>query len=73
MYPNAHDPTLLDELSRLGEALGPFVFGILSDTLSISEQLAFGYQLIAVAGRIRTRVEQRSADQRSQVSNGDAL
>lgn len=40
MPPNtADDRTLLDEFNRLGEALGPFVFGILTDTLSITEQL----------------------------------
>lgn len=65
MPPNtADDRTLMDELNRLGEALGPFVFGISSNTLSITEQLAFGYRLIAVAGRIRTRVEQRSVEPR---------
>lgn len=54
------DRELLDELSRLGEALGPFVGGILTDSLSVTVQLDFGHQLIALAGRIRARVETQS-------------
>ena len=80
MLPNtADDHSLMDELNRLGKTLGPFVFGILSDTLSVSEQLDFGYRLIAVAGRIRARVEHQSVapgDQGGDTSlagNGDGL
>jgi hypothetical protein len=67
------DGELMDELNRLGEALGPFVFGILSDTLSVTEQLDFGYRLIAVAGRIRVRVQKLSIDHGPLSIDGDAL
>ncbi len=63
----------MDELGRLGEALGPFVFGILADTLSVSEQLTFGHQLIAVGGRIRARVEKHAAGRRVQAEDGYGL
>jgi hypothetical protein len=32
-----------------------------TDTLPVTEQLDFGYKLIAVAGRIRTRVEKKAS------------
>ncbi|MCA1604156.1 MAG: hypothetical protein LC775_01425 [Acidobacteria bacterium] len=73
------DRTLIDELGCISEALGPFVFGILSDTLSVSEQLAFGHQLIALGGRIRARVERQADSQRVQArdaspaGDGEAL
>ena len=51
------DRALLDELNRLGAVLGPFTGGILTNSLSVAEQLAFGHQLIALAGRIRARLE----------------
>ena len=51
------DRALLDELNRLGAALGPFSGGVLTNSLTVAEQLAFGYQLIALASRIRARVE----------------
>jgi hypothetical protein len=51
------DRQLLDELCQLGEALAPFNAGILTNTLSVTEQLDFGYRLIRVAGLIRGRVE----------------
>jgi hypothetical protein len=53
------DRALLDELCGLGETLGPFIGGVLTNTLSITEQLDFGYRLIRVAGLIRTRVENK--------------
>jgi hypothetical protein len=52
------DCELLDELRRLSQALGPFADGIFANSLSVAEQLDFGYQLIKVAVRIRERVEQ---------------
>ena len=64
------DRELLDELNRLGDALSPFVFGILTDSLSTAEQVAFGYQLIALAGRIRGRVE-KPLGRRSPSVDGD--
>jgi hypothetical protein len=51
------DRALLDELSRLGETLGPFLGGVVTNMLSVTEQLDFGYRLIRVAGLIRMRVE----------------
>jgi len=53
---------LLDELRRLSQALGLFAAGIFADSLSVAEQLNFGYQLITVAARIRERVEQKPFD-----------
>lgn len=53
------DRQLLDELCQLGEALAPFNAGILTNTLSVTEQLDFGYRLIRVAGLVRGRVENR--------------
>lgn len=67
------DRELMEDLNSLGETLGPFVFGILTDTLSVSEQLAFGYQLIAVAGRIRARVEKLPVDHQNPAIGGDVL
>lgn len=51
------DRQLLEELRRLGEELGPFNTGIVTNTLPVTEQLDFGYRLIRVAGLIRRRVE----------------
>lgn len=62
----ADDQALMNQLNSIGEAIGPFVFGLLSNTLSVSEQLAFGYRLIAIAGRIRTRVEQQAEEPKDQ-------
>lgn len=56
------DRQLLDELHQLGEALGPFNTGILTNTLSVTQQLGFGYRLIRVAGLIQARVEHRPPD-----------
>ena len=56
------DRQLLDELCQLGEALGPFNAGILTNSLSVTEQLRFGYRLIRVAGLIRARAEHRPPD-----------
>ena len=56
------DQALLDELCGLGETLGPFIGGVLTNTLSVTEQLDFGYRLIWVAGLMRTRVEQKNFD-----------
>lgn len=56
------DRQLLDELRQLGEALGPFNAGILTNTVSVTEQLGFGYRLIRVAGLIQARVEHRPPD-----------
>lgn len=67
------DRTLMDELNRLGEVLGSFVFGTLTDTLSVTKQLAFGYQLIAVTERIRARVEKQSEGHGAQAGDGDGL
>lgn len=55
------DRALLDELNRLGAILGPFTGGILTNSLTVAEQLAFGYQLIGLAARIRARVEKGDA------------
>ncbi|MGH3344178.1 MAG: hypothetical protein ACRDPK_15180 [Carbonactinosporaceae bacterium] len=56
------DRQLVDELRQLGEALGPFNAGILTNTLSVTQQLSFGYRLVRVAGLIRARVEHRPPD-----------
>lgn len=61
----ADDRTLLTALNHLGHTLGPFTGDILTNTVSVDEQLNFSYHLIAVAGRIRTRVERQSVDQQS--------
>ncbi|MGH3438843.1 MAG: hypothetical protein ACRDR6_25885 [Pseudonocardiaceae bacterium] len=52
------DRSLLDELNKLGQELGLFTAGILTDSLSVTAQLDFGYRLIRLAGLIRARVEQ---------------
>ncbi|MGH3796479.1 MAG: hypothetical protein ACRDSP_16500 [Pseudonocardiaceae bacterium] len=67
------DRILLNDLNRLGDALGPFAGGILTDSLSVTAQLDFGYRLISVASRIRMRVEQERTDSRRQTVDGDAL
>jgi hypothetical protein len=56
------DQALLDELCGLGETLGPFLGGVVTNTLSVTEQLDFGYRLIRVAGLIRARVEHKNSD-----------
>lgn len=63
---------LLNELSHIADILAPFSFGILTNTLSITEQLDFGYKLIAAAGRIRMRVEKSAIDHRLRPTDGDA-
>ena len=67
------DRKLLNELNRLGDALGLFTGGILTNSLSVSEQLDFDYQLIALAGRIRARVEKKPIGHRSQAVDGEPL
>ncbi|HEY2764190.1 MAG TPA: hypothetical protein VGJ13_09300 [Pseudonocardiaceae bacterium] len=67
------DSELLDELNQLGAALGPFTGGILTDSLSETEQLSFGYRLVRLAGRIRARVEQQPFDTGLPGVDGDAL
>lgn len=57
------DAELLDELRRLSQALGPCADGIFANSLSVTEQLDFGYQLLNVAARIRVRVEKEGGDQ----------
>lgn len=69
----SEDKQLLDELCQLGEALGPFNAGILTNTLSVSEQLDFGYRLIRVGGLVRTRVEQQSHEPGLPGVDGDVL
>lgn len=56
------DRQLLDELHGLAEAIGPFNSGILANTLSVTEQLDFGYRLIRVAGWVQARVEHGPPD-----------
>ncbi|MGH8546455.1 MAG: hypothetical protein ACREX3_23140, partial [Gammaproteobacteria bacterium] len=51
------DEQLLAALGHLVEEANPFSFGLLTNTLSITDQLDFTHKLIAAAGRIRTRVE----------------
>lgn len=58
------DGQILDALAHVVEASGPFSFGLLTNTLSVTEQLDFSYQLIALAGRIRARVEKAAGDNR---------
>lgn len=65
------DDQLLASLALVVQASGPFSFGILTDTLSVTEQLGFGYKLIAAAGLIRTRVEETSGDYRLRITDGD--
>ncbi|MCA1675039.1 MAG: hypothetical protein LC799_23575, partial [Actinobacteria bacterium] len=66
------DHHLLNDLGRIGETLGPFSFSILTNTLSITDQLDFSHKLIAAAGRIRARVEKTSVDHRYRPTHGDA-
>lgn len=66
------DYDLLNILGHIADTLAPFSFGILTNTLSVTDQLDFGYKLIAAAGRIRTRVEKTSADHRLRPTDGDA-
>lgn len=67
------DRKLLNELNRLGDALGPFAGGILTDSLSAIEQLDFSYKLISLAGAIRARVEQKTPSNRPREIGGSAL
>lgn len=67
------DRALLDEFNRRGEILGPFTGGILTDTLTVAEQLAFGYQLVSVAGLVRARVEKKPTDRRRRTAGGELL
>lgn len=67
------DHELLGELNQFGRELGTFTGGILTNTLSVSEQLAFGYRLIRVAGLIRARVEQQPLVDEAPGFDGDAL
>lgn len=67
------DHELLDELNQLGRELGPFTGGILTNTVSVTEQLAFGYRLIRLAGRIRARVEGQPFAAGPPGLDGDAL
>lgn len=66
------DYKLLDQLYNIGERLSCFTGGILTNTLSVAEQLDFCYRLIASAGRIRARVERAGADHK-QAANGAGL
>lgn len=67
------DDQILEALALVVQESGPFSFGILTDTLSVTEQLDFGYKLISAAGRIRTRVEKTSVNHRLQaVPDSDA-
>lgn len=65
------DYHLLDDLSHIGETLASFSGGILTNSLSVTEQLDFSYKLIAAASRIRTRVEKMSVDHRLRPTHGD--
>ncbi|MGH3851534.1 MAG: hypothetical protein ACRDRT_17900, partial [Pseudonocardiaceae bacterium] len=67
------DYALLGELNRLGVALGPFTGGILTDSLSVTAQLDFGYRLIRLAGRIRARVEQKPFTAGSSGIDGEVI
>ena len=69
----AGDHELLDELNQLGKDLGPFAGGILTRTLSVTEQLDFGYRLIRLARRIRARAEQQPFAIGPHSFDGDAL
>lgn len=72
-YPVAGDHELLGELNELGRELGPFTGGILTKTVTVTEQLAFGYRLIRLAGRIHARVGQQPFVDRPPSFDGDAL
>jgi hypothetical protein len=50
------DGHLLDAIARVVEVSGRFSFGILTNTLSVAEQLDFSHKLIAAASRIRTPI-----------------
>lgn len=66
------DDQILEALALVVQASGPFSFGLLTNTLSVTEQLGFGYKLISAAGRIRTRVEKTSGDHRLRTADGNA-
>ncbi|MGH4013639.1 MAG: hypothetical protein ACRDSL_06830 [Pseudonocardiaceae bacterium] len=69
MTPDDHQ--LLHMLGYIDEALGRFSGGIVTNTLSVAEQLDFSHKLIAAAGRVRTRVEKTTVDHRLRSTNGD--
>ncbi|MGH4016807.1 MAG: hypothetical protein ACRDSL_23315 [Pseudonocardiaceae bacterium] len=58
------DKHLLEALANVVQASDQFSFGIVTSTLSITDELGFSHKLIAAAGRIRARVEKTSADHR---------
>lgn len=65
------DEHLLGALAHVEEGSGRFSFGILTDTISVTEQLDFGYRLTSLACRIRARVEQTSSEYRCSTTDGD--
>lgn len=65
------DEQLLAALASVVEASGRFSFGVLTGSLSVTEQLDFGYKLIAVAGRVRTRAEVTRCNHSLRVTNGE--
>lgn len=68
----AHDDhELMAELNDLGQVLGPFTGGILTDRMSMSEQLDFGTGSFRLAGRIRARVERRPLAPRNSDARDD--
>lgn len=56
------DQKLLDALGRVTEAGGAFSFGIVNNTLSVTEQLEFSFQLKRVARLVRARVDALPVD-----------
>ncbi|MCA1605758.1 MAG: hypothetical protein LC775_09865, partial [Acidobacteria bacterium] len=66
------DEHILETLAYVVQASGQPSFGILTNTLSVAEQLDFGYKLISLAGRIRARVEKVSVDHRYRTADGGA-
>jgi hypothetical protein len=66
------DKHLLDALAHVVEGSGRFSFGIVTNTLSVTEQLDFSHKLIAAAGLIRARVERAADDRRLRATDADA-